>query len=172
MVTYYLDIETYSTGEKPDPETDSIVTVLICAIDPKNGKRLQEPILLKSWERSEKDLVEHLCSRMLGKSPFDFVPVGFNALFDLWFLRNKFKKYCGVDLGDRFYLERPYIDLKHVAVLANGGKFKGVRLAGEGNPVRDWYEYQDYQSIEAHVMEKMEKFLGAYEVWARKLNEN
>ncbi len=171
MVYYYLDIETYSKGDAPDPTEDSIVTIIFCAIDPKTGKRLQEPVLLKAWEQSEKELVETLGKRMLGNSHWDFIPVGFNTLFDLWMLKAKFKKYLDIDLGEKFYLERPYLDLKHTAVLANQGKFKGVKLGSSGNPVRDWYEYQDYSSIENYCLEKLEKFLGAYAVWVKRLEE-
>lgn len=171
MVYYYLDIETHSAGEKPNPETDKILTVTICAIDAETGKRLQDPVIMKSWEQGEESLVKSLAARMIGKNPFDFVPVGFGVLFDLWFLRHKFKKYTEIDLGDKFYLERPYIDLKHVGVLANKGQFKGVKLAAPGNPIKDWYESQNYPQIELYVLDKLERFLAAYEVWVEKLRE-
>lgn len=169
MVYYYLDIETYGKGPSPDPKSDGIITALLCAIDASNGKRLQEPLLLKSWESSEKEVVEHLSSRMIGKDVWDFVPVGFNILFDLWFLRHKFKKYLSLDMGDRFYLDRPFIDLKHVAVIANSGRFKGVALSGKGDKIKEWYEAGEYHKIERHTLEKLDRFTQAYGVWAQKL---
>lgn len=169
MVYYYLDLETYGTGDEPDPEKDSIITACIAAIDPATGDRLQEPALLKSWEFSERQIVEHLRSRMVGKEVWSFVPVGFNVLFDLWFLRHKFQKYLSVDLGDRFYLDRPFLDLKHVAVLANNGRFKGVALSGKGERIKEWYEAGEYHVIERHTLEKLDRFSEAYGVWAEKL---
>ena len=158
MVYYYLDLETHSTGDRPDPSKDTIIAVILCAIDPKTGKRLQEPLLLKEWESSEKELLGALRKRLVGR-PFDFIPIGFNTLFDLWFLKSK------LGLDDSFYTEKPHLDLKHVAVLANKGRFKGVKLGTEGNPVRDWYEYEDYRSIEQYMLEKMDAFLEQYRMW-------
>ena len=156
MVHYYLDLETYGAGE-PDPEMDEIIAITYCAIDEKTGAPVQEPVILKAWESSEKAIVEKLAQRMITKRPFDFIPVGFNVLFDLWFLKEKFRKYIHVDLGDRFYLERPYVDLKQ-ALVFHTGKFKGVRIGPPGNPVHDWYAYQDYASIERHIRHKLEVF--------------
>ncbi len=171
MASYYLDIETYGTGERPDPATDRIISILFCAIDPATGRRLQEPVLLREWESGEREIVRALYARIAGKRSFDFVPVGFSILFDLWFLKEKFRKYCDVDLGDEFYLERPYIDLKQAMVLAHKGVFKGVRIGPEGNPVQDWYAYQDYGSIERHAMDKLERFLGEYAALSKALQD-
>lgn len=167
MVYYYLDIETFGHGERPDPEQDEIITIVFCAVDPRTGKKLQEPTLLKAWESSEEEIVKQLHERF-GKHVFDFIPLGFNVLFDFWFLKHKFKKYCEVDLGDEFYLDRPFLDLKQVMVFRNKGRFKGVRLGPPGNPVHDWYEYKDYDSIERHVMDKLGKFLEEYRKWQDK----
>ncbi|MDD9953403.1 MAG: hypothetical protein OXR66_03640 [Candidatus Woesearchaeota archaeon] len=167
MVYYYLDLETHGEGD-PNPEQDKIISIFHCAMDPSTGKQIGEPVLLKSWDSSEEDIVKKLYER-LKKHVFDFVPVGFSVLFDLWFLKSKFNKYCEANLDDSFFVNRPYLDLKHVAVLANQGRFKGVRLTNEGNPIKDWYEFNDYSSIERHMQEKFEKFLEAYEKWHAKL---
>ena len=107
MVHYYLDIETFGTGSRPDPVLDTIVTITYCAFDPRTGGLVREPTVLKVWESSEREIVKRLCSRMVGKNPFSFIPVGFNILFDLWFLKHKFRKFCSIDLGERFYTDRP-----------------------------------------------------------------
>lgn len=172
MVYYYLDIETYGRGDRPNPLTDPVISIVFCAIDPATGRRIQEPVLLKSWETSEEQVVRQLCDRMLGKSPFDFVPVGFSVPFDLWFLTEKFRKYCGVQLDFSLFIDRPYLDLKHVAVLANKGVFKGVSLTGgDGARVAQMYEQQDWTALELHVYDKLDRFLNAYEHWAALLNE-
>lgn len=157
MVYYYLDLETYGEAESPDPKRDEIICAIFCAIDAATGRQLQEPVLLKSWESSEEEIVRTLAGRMLDRPPFDFVPVGFAILYDLWFLKHKFNAYLDAGLDDRFYLDRPYVDLKQVMVFSRG-KFKGVRLGPEGNPVQDWYKYGDYSSIERHTLLKLERF--------------
>jgi len=169
MVYYYLDLETYSSGKHPDPGKDRVIVIVLCAMDPKTGRPVQEPLVLKEWESSEKELVSSLAERMFKGRTFDFIPVGFNTLFDLWVIKHKLLQFLKKDLGDRFYLEYPYLDLKHVAVLANKGRFKGVRLGVVGNPVRDWYEYEDYASIEQYAREKMSAFFAQYAAWVKRL---
>lgn len=168
MVHYYIDIELASQGSRPEA-SDQIVAVLLCAINPETGMRVQDPILFTGDEMTERELVEALAQRIVGKDPFDFVAVGFNVLFDMWLLRHKFSQYGIADLDDRFFLERPMLDLKHVGVLANKGVFKGVRLGAEGNPVRAWHEAKNWEAIEQYLLDKMEHFLQAYRLWSKKL---
>lgn len=169
MVYYYLDLETYGKGERPDPEKDEIITITYCAIDPNTGHPTQEPNTLKAWQSSEESIVQSIAERMLKGPSFDFVPIGFAILYDLWFLKHKFRKYLGVDIDDAFYLNQPYIDLKQVMVFAEG-RFKGVRLGIPDNPIRDWYEYGDYESIERHTLEKFERFCDEWGTWKEKLS--
>ena len=50
MVEYYFDIETYSPGEKPNPETDKIITIQFQRMDLRTGKPREELVILKEWE--------------------------------------------------------------------------------------------------------------------------
>lgn len=168
MVLYYLDVELVSRGDRPEA-TDPIAAALLCAIDPASGMRVQDPVILTAEELSESQIVEALASRIIDKAPFDFVPVGFNVLFDLWVLKRKFAQYGVADLDDRFFIDRPMLDLKHVAVLANQGVFKGVRLGAEGNPVKTWHDEGDWGAIERYLLDKMEHFLKAWRLFSRKL---
>jgi hypothetical protein len=167
MLYYYLDLETFGTGKRPDPARDTIICALVCAIDPTTGQPTQEPLFLHSWKSSEKALVSRLHDRFSGKE-FDFVPVGFNVLFDLWFLRHKFAQHLRKDPGEALYLERPHVDLKQIMVFGLG-RFKGVRLGPAGNPVHDWYDYGDYESIERHMRAKLATFCEEWEKWKGKL---
>ena len=38
MAEYYFDIETYSPNEKPNPDTDKIITIQFQRIDLRTGK--------------------------------------------------------------------------------------------------------------------------------------
>ena len=49
MAEYYFDIETYSPGEKPNPETDKIISIQFQRIDLRTGKPLENPTILKEW---------------------------------------------------------------------------------------------------------------------------
>jgi len=165
MVYYYLDLETYGKGKQPDPEKDKIISILLCAFDPSTGKRIQEPIFLKAWKTSEEAIVKDIAAR-LAQGDFRFIPVGFGLSFDFWFLQEKIKKYLGKEMN---LADRPCLDLKHVAVFANKGRFKGIRIGASGNPVRDWYDYEDYKSIEQFSLEKLEKFTELYKQYLEKL---
>ena len=57
MAEYYFDIETYSPGERPNPETDKIITIQFQRIDLRTGEPKGELIILKEWESSEKEIV-------------------------------------------------------------------------------------------------------------------
>ena len=50
MAEYYFDIETYSPREKPDPETDKIITIQFQRIDLKTGEPRGDLIILKEWK--------------------------------------------------------------------------------------------------------------------------
>lgn len=156
MVYYYLDLEVYSTGKKPDVKKDKIITSFVCAFDEKTGKPLQTPTVIKEWDVGEERIVDALAQRF-SVPPFDFILAGFNVLFDLWFLKGKIKKYTGEDIGDQLYLSWPHVDLKQVMVF-HSGTFKGTRIGTEGNPIKDWYAYKDFESIERHVHEKFVRF--------------
>ena len=47
MAEYYFDIETYSPGEKPNPETDKIITIQFQRIDLRSGEPKEDLIILK-----------------------------------------------------------------------------------------------------------------------------
>jgi len=63
MAEYYFDIETYSPGEKPNPETDKIITIQFQRIDLKTGKPREKLEILKEWESSEKQIVTEFFNR-------------------------------------------------------------------------------------------------------------
>ncbi len=46
MAEYYFDIETYSPRDKPNPETDKIITIQFQRIDLRTGKPKEDLVIL------------------------------------------------------------------------------------------------------------------------------
>ncbi|MEM5793246.1 MAG: hypothetical protein QXY45_02715 [Candidatus Aenigmatarchaeota archaeon] len=77
MTEYYFDIETYSPQDRPNPETDKIITIQFQRIDLRNGKPKEDLIILKEWESSEKQIVTEFFNRFFAdrSNVWNFVPV-------------------------------------------------------------------------------------------------
>src|SRR3989344_7480866 len=115
MVEYYFDIETYSPGEKPNPETDKIVTIQFQRIDLRTGKPREELVILREWESSEEQVVKTFYNMFFEKnnSVWDFIPVGFNLNFEWEFLISKFEKYIGKRFTSKeLHYNHPHLDIK------------------------------------------------------------
>jgi len=169
VARYYLDIETYSRGSRPNPIKDEIITIQFQKVNAE-GKPIDQLNILKAWEHSEEAIVKHFYSRFyLDKREWDFVPVGFNLNFEFDFLRFKFAKYMGKNLTEAYFHSRPYVDLKHFVVLMNRGEFRGSGLHKfskkkcDGSVIRGLYEKKDYKSIEDYITEETDAFLELYQ---------
>ena len=167
MAHYYLSIEVYGKGERPDPLTDRILLAITCPIDPSTGKALCAPTLLRAWEIGEAEVTKNLVRRFFGSRAFDAIPVGFNLAFSLWFIKHKAREHLKLDLGDAVFTEKPALDIKPALVIANRGVFKGVAI-GDGG-VREWYENVDLARIERHAREKFLRFQAEYARLAKRL---
>ncbi len=168
MARYYLDIETYSRGPRPNPLRDEIITIQYQQIDPY-GEPVGDLNILKSWESSEEQIVKNFYSRfMQNRRTWDFVPVGFNLNFEFDFFRFKFAKYVGTRMSESEFHSMPYIDLKHFAVLLNGGEFKGSGLHRfsskpcSGSVIKDYYENKNYRAIEEYIKMETVAFIDFY----------
>ncbi|WP_456417477.1 ribonuclease H-like domain-containing protein [Methanocaldococcus sp.] len=168
MAEYYFDIETYSPNDKPNPETDKIITIQYQRINLRSGKPKGKLKILKEWESSERDIVFKFYEKFFSedKSIWDFIPVGFNLNFEWEFLMTKFNKYLGVKLTSReIYYNRPYIDLKPIVVLLNNGKFRGASLNRftkkkyNGGFIKEWYENKQYDKIEEYIKNETESYI-------------
>ena len=177
MAEQYFDIETYSPGEKPNPETDKIISIQFQRIDLRTGKPLENPTILKEWESSEEDIVKQFFNKFFfeGSSPWNFVAVGYNLNFEWEFLINKFKKYLNKDFSSRdIHYSRPHVDIKHLIVLLNNGNFAGAKLNNftnkktDGKGIKDLYESKNYAEIENYINNETESFLE----FLQKINKN
>lgn len=167
MAKYYLDIETYSPGERPNPKTDKVITIQFQELDSVKGHATGPLHILKEWESSEKEIVKEF-SKLF--KPWDFIPVGNSLAFERSFLREKFRKHLGrkVENSELDY-NFPSIDIQPLFVLLNGGAFKGCGMHNfttkktNGSFVSAWYEDKDYGQIVKYVKEEAEAFIEFYQ---------
>ena len=128
MPEYYFDLET--TGLTP--LKDKIISVQYQQLTTETGAPLTELTILKEWESSEKMILETFLPFFIGDTPFSFLPIGQNTLFDLWFLRYRAKSVLGRDLKvDYLFHEKPFLDLKPILIILNRGHFRAY-----GNIIR------------------------------------
>jgi len=73
MADYYLDIET--TG--PDVKNDEILTIQFQQLGTASGRNESDLKILKSWESSEKEILEEFLDIFdpCGKNKFSFIPI-------------------------------------------------------------------------------------------------
>ena len=62
MSDYYFDIETNPGGQRPDYKNDEILTIQLQGLDSRTGESKGELNILKSWESSERDILEKFYS--------------------------------------------------------------------------------------------------------------
>lgn len=170
MVEYYFDIET--TG--PDPRYHKVITVQFQKMAGTTGKLIGGLRIWKEWETSERTLLEGIMPRLLDERPFGFIMVGKNLLFDFMFLSERARVHGleGLDLP-RLY-DRVFLDLKHVLVLINEGRFTGYsELLRQGDflneQVPELYRQQRYEAIVAYIQEEARILIEAYQVLKREL---
>ena len=177
MRLQYLDIET--TGL--DPYRDQLLTIQTHRIE--DDGPVGTTAIHKTWERAERDVVRgFLDDTAFFTEPWGFVPVGFNLHYELKWLFVKGKQYGALPKHARFEaVDKPRIDLKDLAVMMNGVRFKGSKLEnfsakmGSGDIVLKAIEAQDHATIEHYIQQETDAFLRLWvelrrempEVWKR-----
>ena len=165
MANYYLDIET----EGLDPEVDKIITIQFQKLNWDTGKPIGELKILKSWDSSEKDILEEF-QKVFGLSEWDFVAHGYNLKFENDFLyqrsvKNKLKKPIRL-------FDSPTVDLHPVGILMNDGQFKGSGLdkvtgkKNNGLACLTFYNAKQYNKVLAYIKQETEEYLKFYS-WLR-----
>ncbi len=168
MAEYYFDIETYSPGEKINPDTDKIITIQFQRIDLRTGKPREELVILKEWESTEENIIKEFYDKFFSdnQSVWNFIPVGFNLNFEWEFLISKFEKYLGRRFTSReLHYDHPHLDIKSIIILLNDGNFVGAKLdkftdkSQDGKCIRNFYEARQFDKIENYVGEEATSFL-------------
>jgi len=120
--------------------------------------------ILKEWESSEKEIISQFIekSNILHDYDFSFVPIGYNLGFEHNFLklRSEINNLPSLDI-----LHCPFIDLRAIGILMNGGQFKGSALSditgkkGTGKLIPGWYENKEYDKILDYIKNETEEFI-------------
>ena len=175
MPDYYFDIETNSRGPKPDFTNDEILTIQLQQIDSRTGEKEGDLTILKSWESSEKDILERFHSIFSPEDVWKFVPIGCNLSFDFFSLLYRWRS-IGIKVQPKIlFSEHPYIDIKSILVICNRGTFKGANLEkfvgkqGSGLKVSEWYAEEDYASIQKYIEDEAEGFIKFYQFLVQRL---
>ena len=165
MSEYYLDIET--TGL--DPRVDGIITIQYQRLGMRTGRVSGSLEILRSWESSEKEILEQFMPMFIGTGPFSFVAIGSNIPFIYSFLIQR-SRHHDIDVPDPIYVfgSKPYLDIKPFLVLMNGGSFKGAsldrftNLSFKGDMMPKLHEGKQYDLIVECIREEAREFVYLY----------
>jgi len=155
----YLDIET--TGL--DPFRGKIITIQYMELERNTAKPVSPLKILKEWESDEKTILKKFISHsgIADDYKFSFIPIGFNLQFE----HNFFRQRCiSNGLKPISIFNRPFLDLKTVAVIMNQGEFKGASLHNITNKphggynIPQLYSEKKYAEIESYVKKEAEEF--------------
>ncbi|MGC8982931.1 MAG: hypothetical protein ACP5KA_04155 [Desulfurococcaceae archaeon] len=166
MPLYYFDIET--TGV--EPLLHQVITIQYVRLT-DNLDKVGDLRIMKVWEYgNEKEMIkEFLEASSFFEGPFTFVPVGLNVLYDIMFLYERARLYGLVSKPLWKVLhEKPFIDLKHAALLANKCRFqdysklvdkfmKESKATGRDVPIL--YAAGEYDKIEEYIRSEFEAVL-------------
>jgi len=167
---YYFDIET--TGL--DPDDDRIITFQYQELSQVSGVPLTKLVVAKEWDDdcSEGAILEWIKELLIDPPFWKFVPVGNNLLFDLTFIAARMRTYFNEDFSIQL-INRPFIDIKHVLVMINGGHFRNysrmIAKTDFGSNVPIWYQKKQYEKIVNYVEMEAEAFVRTYGILKRNL---
>ena len=157
-MNYYLDIET--TGFYPE-KNDKIITIQYMALNEETAKPEGPLKILKEWESDEKTILKRFIEDFRPENRWAFVPVGYGLSFEHKFF---WQRCISNGLTPISILGRPFLDLMTVAVLMNGGRFKGAALDDmtskprDGSVIPGWYREKKYAEIERYIKEETDGF--------------
>lgn len=175
MAEFYLDIETYSPTKPIDFNKDPIISICYQQLNAKTGEVLTPLTILKSWESNEQDMLEKFYKTFNIGNKWSFIPIGYKLSdFDFIMLGTHWHKY-GMKINATELYNHPYIDIYPIALLCNGGEFKGCslhNLAGKqntGSSIAEWYQQKDYTSIENYIQDEAKSFSKMYAFLVNKM---
>jgi hypothetical protein len=149
-------------------DEDEIISIQFQKILLHNGKPDSPLTILTSWTEgsSEFDILNQIVPLITSPNPWTFVPVGNNLNFEFKFLLSKIARYFDFKIDPLFFHSRPHIDLKHVMILLNRGRFKGynlfLRKIERGENIPTWYQNKEYLKIIKYIEMEAEAFTNFY----------
>ncbi len=175
MADYYFDIETNPGSQRPDYKNDEILTIQFQQIDSRTGEKEGDFTILKSWESSERDILEKFYSIFSPEDVWKFVPIGCNLSFDFFSLLYRWRR-IGIEVPPKIlFSSHPYIDIKSILVIFNRGSFTGATLGKfigkqySGLKVSEWYAEEDYASIQEYIEDEADRFIKLYQFLVQRL---
>ena len=177
MSDYYLDIETYQPNPETDFYNDKIIAITYRQIDCRTGETKGNLNILKSWETSQKEILEQFYNIFPSekKDKFKFVAIGDNLPFDLGHLALRWKFHGFGINAIPLFCEHPYIDISSLLVLMNAGNMGGASLhkfggtKWTGSAIAEWYTNKDYASIIAYIENESTCYLNLYKFMVKHL---
>lgn len=177
MTNYYLDLETNTEGRNvPDPMKDRIVTIQYRPYYKDSGKPKEPLTILKSWESSEKEILERFLKitewneRSSKYWEFKFIPTGVNLNYDLIVIKNRCKELLNITIPCKIlFHDIPRMELKTNLVMANKGKFTGASLdrfsnkKTDGLLARKYIKGEDWDNLLQYIDQEAEAFFEIYQ---------
>jgi len=157
-----------------DFDKDEIRTIQWQRLNGFTGEPIGELNILKSWDSSEKAIIESFLPNLKCK-PFDFIFVGKNLLFDFCLLNERMKKHRLGEFDIRCLHERCSLDLKHVLVLMNKGNFKGYdKIIPKTNPLNNdeipkLLRDGRFPEVLQYIKDEATDFIKAYQVFKKEM---
>lgn len=168
LTEYYFDMET--TGI--DYDKDEIITIQWQRLG-FAGEPIGELNILKSWDSSEKEILENFIPKLTGYC-WDFVFIGKNLLFDSNMLNQRMKHHNLGEFNLRNFDERVTLDIGHVLVLINNG-FKGYdKLIPKTNPLENkeiprLFRERKFPEIIQYIKDEANDFIKAFQTLKREM---
>ena len=158
LVEYYFDIET--TGK--NPAQDKIIAIQWQKLRQSTWEPVGELNILKEWESSEKEVLEDFLPIAHCEYPWDFIFIGINLMFDFNFLNERAKRFGLRGLNLSYLYDHPFLDLKHILVLINDGRFKDYSKFLKGSyeevDVPKLYRERKHKDIIKYIEKEAEVF--------------
>ena len=174
MAFYYLDIETNTEGrKKTNPQKDKIVTIQYQKFDPLTGESTGELVILKAWERSEKEILKEFIEiTKWEKWNYNyFIPVGVKIAYEFIVISTRARKLLKKFISVNFLtFKLSSVDLAGSLFFANKGRFNGSGLhefsskKASGKLARDYIQRKEWVNLEGYINEET---VGFFEVYTR-----
>ena len=169
MSEYYFDMETAGLNFNKD----EIISIQWQELG-LTGEAIGELTILKSWESSEKDILETFLPK-IQSHPFNFIFVGKNLSFDFCFLSQRLKKYNLLEFDLAYLYNRIFIDLKPLLIIMNDGRVKDYhKIIPQTNPISNYqipilFKNEEYDKILGYIKDEANDFIVAYQVFKKEV---